>query len=191
MIIEQVLNIMPDNFKNEDVRIQKTKEALMGAMSKLLELQNFNQITINDLCKEAQIGRTTFYAHFHDKYDLLKIWLTKTKSEIKRVTYIDTEKKINDFMNNNIKVIRHLIEDANSETLGLLCEFMLSLLDIDNADIEKISPKYSVLSKFCCGGIMNYLEWQINNKSKADLKIMNSYFYDILDTMHEWNKEDK
>jgi len=106
-----------------------------------------------------------------------------------RCTYKDPRMKINDFVNNNGKVIRHLIEDTNIETLGLLCDFLLLLLDMDKGDNSQASPKYMVLSKFCCGGIMSYLHWQATNTSKIDSTVMNSYFYDILNILHKWNNE--
>jgi AcrR family transcriptional regulator len=30
------------------------------------------QISVNEICKTADIGRTTFYAHYNDQYDLLR-----------------------------------------------------------------------------------------------------------------------
>lgn len=66
---------MSVSFKDADARIQKTNEALLMSMSKLLDLRNFNQITVHDLCLEAEIARATFCSHYLDKYDLLKYWL--------------------------------------------------------------------------------------------------------------------
>jgi len=56
------------NFKKDDIRIIKTNKALVAAMFLLLENRKFAQITVNDLCEEAQISRATFYTHFRDKY---------------------------------------------------------------------------------------------------------------------------
>ncbi|EUJ19891.1 transcriptional regulator [Listeria grandensis FSL F6-0971] len=37
----------------------------------MLEKEELSSITVNDICKEALVHRTTFYKHFYDKYDLL------------------------------------------------------------------------------------------------------------------------
>lgn len=184
---------MPGNFKDEDARVQKTKEALTTAMSTLLSLRNFNRITVNNICEEAKVGKTTFYYHYQDKYDFLKYWLAKTKSEIifESATYKDNGERINDFANRSDIITKHLIEDANIETFELLCDFMLSLLEIADADNGRISLKHTVLSKFCCGGIMEYLQWQATSTSKYDYNEMNAYFNDILNTLYKWNKEHK
>lgn len=183
---------MPGNFKKEDLRILKTKKALMAAMSTLLELRNFSQITVNDLCEEALISRNTFYAHFIDKYDLLKYWLTNIKPYFidKKAVYKDVEKNVNDLINNNNKIVKNLIENANNETYNLLCDFILSLLhiNIDKTDNGHASPKDIVLAHIGGGGILNYLLWQIKNKFPPDLPVMNPYFYEFLINIMEWNK---
>lgn len=54
-----------------DLRVQKTKKALYTTLLELLKTEKFSSITVNSICKQALIHRTTFYKHFLDKYDLL------------------------------------------------------------------------------------------------------------------------
>ena len=56
---------------NQDLRVQRTKKALITTFSDLLEMKSFENITIQDLCEKANVRRSTFYRHFNDKYDLL------------------------------------------------------------------------------------------------------------------------
>jgi len=56
---------------NQDLRVQRTKKALITTFSDLLETKSFDNIRIQDLCEKANVRRSTFYRHFNDKYDLL------------------------------------------------------------------------------------------------------------------------
>lgn len=53
-----------------DLRVRRTKKMIINAFIRLVEKKGFEQVTIQDIADEAMINRTTFYAHFKDKYEL-------------------------------------------------------------------------------------------------------------------------
>lgn len=55
-----------------DRRVSRTQKALADAVQKLMTKFAWRDVSISMLCDEAKISRTTFYAHFATKADLLE-----------------------------------------------------------------------------------------------------------------------
>lgn len=54
-----------------DKRIIKTEQSVYKAMTSLLNVKDFSKITIEDILNEASISRSTFYAHYKTKEEVL------------------------------------------------------------------------------------------------------------------------
>lgn len=57
------------------------KLCLADALIKLMKTQDFDTINVNSICREADIGRTTFYRYFENKNSKEEILLFKIKYE--------------------------------------------------------------------------------------------------------------
>lgn len=52
--------------------VNPTKKSLVQALIQLSQAKPFDKITVQDITKQAQLNRQTFYYHFKDKTDLLR-----------------------------------------------------------------------------------------------------------------------
>lgn len=166
--------------KNEDLRITKTKKALFNALLELMKTKAFEEIKISDICQNALINRSTFYAHFEDKYELL-VALLDNQKQILLSNLSRNEQDVNTkkyFMEMLKIIIEHVDENRNvySSILlknrnGILIDILIdvSQKDISNR-IDKI-PKSAgtipsrFISKFYLGAILSIgLDWLSDNK---------------------------
>lgn len=60
---------MPPN--DVDRRVQKTRKLLQDALIELVAEKGYESVTIREILDKANVGRSTFYAHFQDKDQLL------------------------------------------------------------------------------------------------------------------------
>lgn len=180
---------MPVNIERTDLRVRKIEKALHSAMFTLLNHNNFSKITVNSICNEALVSRATFYAHYADKYDMLKYWLINFQPYVAKrdETYEQTEELASQFLRENEMIIKNLLNDANNETLEIICQYILTILDMaeDEAASGESRIKYTVLSNFYSGGIIYYLTWQIKNKFPSDIPTINIYLYKVIEKLRE------
>jgi AcrR family transcriptional regulator len=54
-----------------DRRSQRTRKSLSEALAALMVEKRYDKITVQDIIDRANVGRSTFYAHFQDEEDLL------------------------------------------------------------------------------------------------------------------------
>jgi AcrR family transcriptional regulator len=55
-----------------DLRVRRTHKLLWEALLVLIKQKGFETVTVQEICDQAMVHRTTFYKHYEDKYDLLR-----------------------------------------------------------------------------------------------------------------------
>ena len=116
----------------EDARVKKTKEKLYRAFLSLLTENQFEDITIQEICAKAEIRRATFYKHFADKYDFLA---AMTASIIKRFDARMSRSRIHGFpieyhIEYEKRLVRFLIENEDIVNLVFRSNMMPTLVAI-------------------------------------------------------------
>jgi AcrR family transcriptional regulator len=55
---------------SDDARAVRTRGQLASALIALMHEKSFDEISVQEICERAQVGRSTFYAHFQDRDEL-------------------------------------------------------------------------------------------------------------------------
>jgi AcrR family transcriptional regulator len=169
---------MSGNFKREDLRVIKTRNACSGALLSLLRQRNFNKITVYDICNEALVSRAAFYMHFNDKYALVSHWLTEEKVRLADATAgggKPTEVAVSGFIAAHKDALTNLIREADRELLVILSGFfsMLPQMPEQPADADG----YSAMYYFCSGGMMALFKWLADNRFPEGYEAVVSFAY--------------
>ncbi len=96
-----------------DRRISKTKLALKNSLIKLMQETNYKDISICDLCEDANLNRGTFYLHYKSIDELLKELENDFFSKLSKVITINYPVLNNDFRNLCNDIINLVKEDQD------------------------------------------------------------------------------
>ena len=93
---------------------ERTKLWIADSMKKLIIKKPLDKIRVTEICREADIDRTTFYYHFNDKYDLMA-WIIIRSAYDTDIINADSAAKALDQMKKNYMFFKRAYED-NSQT---------------------------------------------------------------------------
>ena len=89
-----------------DRRQRKTRNAIFRAFTSLLETKSYSGITVQDIIRKADIGRSTFYAHFDTKDELLKALCTEIFDHV--FSAVVPQERTHDFSGPDVTISRQL-----------------------------------------------------------------------------------
>lgn len=161
-----------------DRRIINTKNKLTSTLLELLSKKAIKDITVLELCKKANINRTTFYKYYKDIDDLaIKIEedlmdeLKKHIVDIKRNYLISYTSKIIEEISNNKEVYTKILSDNGDHTF---LRKILSLVHEQSIEewqklLKKATPKdIDNIYNFIVDGTIGLIEAWIRNNCKDE-----------------------
>lgn len=154
-ISQEVFIMAPE--RKEDLRIQRTKEAIRTTFEDMICEMDYEQISIKELAQRARINRKTFYLHYNTLDDLLReIQNEMAQNFIKRTQGLERPRDMD-------KITREFF--LCSEELGKLGERITC------------SGNYKYISRKITNDIMNQT-WKTELKSSSG----NPYIQNIVMT---------
>ncbi|MGL9730066.1 TetR/AcrR family transcriptional regulator [Enterococcus sp. DIV0756] len=133
-----------------DRRTAKTKRAIKNAFLDILKVKSINKITISELSEKADIGRGTFYLHYHDLYDVYE--------SVERDLYAELVEMFDEF--SPYVTSENLLALTNEVTayIDKKRELFLLLMDVHENILNKIKEIFNekVLQDECYSEISEY-----------------------------------
>lgn len=156
----------------KDRRSQRTRHALSVAFVQLLKEKGYDALTVRDLIERANIGRSTFYAHYRDKDDLFVHELDRVIEALSNG--IPDQDEMPFFP--SLGLFRHVGEEYElykalvwTPGIDLLIKHLQTSLSRrieqglqkNPTDIEIPPP---ILANFIAGSFLTLLKWWLENK---------------------------
>ena len=178
--------------KNTDLRIIKTNKVLYESLVNLLKTKTFEEIKVSDICNDALVNRSTFYAHFNDKYELFMSFINDLKESLTaELKTIDSNLTLKEYYLKLIEVFLNHVEGKENIYRSILINNRNSIIMdmIYNTITEDVNERIKsmdldmpsdIFLSFYLGGFINVgLEW-FKNKKKYSKEEMLKYMGELM-----------
>ena len=181
-----------------DRRQKKTREAIFQAFRTLLEKKKYDSITVQEIIDEANIGRSTFYAHFDTKDELLRALCTDIFHHVftellpeeedgNSSRYRNLELKLGHILyhlkenKNNIKGI--IAADEDGLFMSYFKQYLIELFT-QYEDIFRVDVPNDFLIHHLVGSFAETVKWWVGEDTKHTPEEVARYYMKVLQVFY-------
>lgn len=176
-----------------DRRVQRTRQLLQRALLDLTLQKNYDKITVQNIIDEANLGRSTFYAHYLDKDDLMESTAARLGDELGR--HFSNAGNTKEVMLPSLALFEHAYgqHDLYKALLGgrgieIVTEAIEDGLQAHaRAHFEqalsagqRLTVPMEILIVHLAGSLQNLLTWWLDNDTPYPPKQMNEMFMQLV-----------
>lgn len=180
--------------KKVDLRVQRTKKAILETFFSLLEEKHFNNISVIDICEKALINRGTFYTHFQDKNQLLeKIVYDMMMNFDDEVDKVHGDSDMMVYYNDIFDVSLAFIYENRARLKTLVTNADATLMSnqahavIKNNIMKKVGRLPStteisleILAEFFAGGLIQVVAWWVQTDCKVPAEEIKTQLFGLV-----------
>ena len=148
----------------ENRRVTMTRRMIKDALILLMNDMDFSKISISDICKAADVNRSTFYSHYKDTREVLVDIEDDIIARLPDVEDSDSDLKgamrsILSFIKDNAELITIMvIKRKDNSFVEKLLRAVLARYEHLSSSSSEIGTRYSYI--FCTSGIIGIIkEW--------------------------------
>jgi AcrR family transcriptional regulator len=154
-----------------DRRIAKTRLALRDALLSLLAQRGWDELNIQEICDQANVGRSTFYIHYRGKEDLLAEGLNDLRDALKATKPDDAVAHPPLAFMPGLLV--HMVEQRQifKSVIGRRSghgierrfrDMVFQLIEHDLARLSLPSLQHQMLARYTAGGVVDIMAWWVD-----------------------------
>ncbi len=181
-----------------DRRVRRTRDQIQKAFMDLMLEKGYSSVTVQDIIDRANVGRSTFYAHFTDKEELLGIQLEDFRGYLRQnrcYSHVQPGEPQLPILGFSLAILRHaeghfehhLRLLVKSDAAGIIHRRILKILkDCAQEELEAISREYSssvpldALAQYIINAFLGLMTWWLENKLPYPAEQMNQLCYSLI-----------
>jgi len=177
--------------ENIDRRVARTQTAMRRALMSLLRRKAYEDITVQEIIDEADIGRSTFYAHCSGKDQLVRLSFRLLRSELAVAAPSPGHEPV-PLLPFALPVMRHLAEHrdlygafaGNRASELILGEVRQLVLELARRDLRHLLVGGGVLPEvalqFVAGAFTALLAWWLDGKARLAPETLDAMFQKLV-----------
>ena len=154
-----------------DRRIARTRLALRDAMLHLLPERGWDELNIQQICEQANVGRSTFYIHYRSKDDLLAESLNDLRDALSAATPhhpgpqqpLGFMPGLMAHMTEHRRVFKAVVGRRSGH--GIERRFRETVFQLVESGIAKQKPldvKSRMVARYIAGGVVDLMAWWVD-----------------------------
>ncbi|NKN10588.1 TetR/AcrR family transcriptional regulator [Rhizobium laguerreae] len=179
--------------KRIDRRVARTRTMLQKALVSLILRKGYDAVTVEDICEAADVGRSTFYAHFTGREDLkrsslddhLRVMLIARQRQAMTASGDAEDRKLAfalgmfEHARDHMDLYRALVRGrggaiAFDQIRDILCDLVRAEIPA-NRDVNS-SPPREFIVEFIVGAFLAVLTWWLDGGAKLPPERVNEMF---------------
>lgn len=177
-----------------DRRIQRTRRELREALFSLILERGYEAITVLDITERANLGRTTFYLHYHEKEELLVESMKELINELRQgvepeqaetCTYYIRSIRIFEHVERHHRLYQALFGDAGPPGVALLWRTYFTelyqrrvLSQFRTGEIASI--KHDLLAAHAAGSLMGLIDYWLKEELLPSAEEMGDLYWRLM-----------
>jgi AcrR family transcriptional regulator len=177
-----------------DRRVQRTRQMLQEALLQLLIEYKYEGITVADITEQANVGRTTFYLHYHDKEELLRESTNMLMSSLmldmepgETLTCPEHTVRIFQHVAQRRQLYQALLREHEHTNIGdLMRNYFVDLhqrvILRDLLDSKSLSPlSGELIAAHSAGALFSLLSWWLTHETFPSAEQMAAFFWQLME----------
>lgn len=188
--VVQKEKLLPATSKIADRRIQRTRRALRDALLSLLQERGWDDLSVQDICERADVGRSTFYVHFQNKEELLAGSLNDLRRVLseqaagtgdgKAVGALTFVRGLIEHIHDQRRLCRSIFGRRSGHVVQMrFREMVTKLVAEDLSQLASAGWRRDAATHYIAGALVELLAWWVDAKNPRSAEEIDHYFLQL------------